>query len=65
MKTLADFRETYQTPLPDLLFRAASMHRQHHDPADIQRCVLLSIKTGGCPEDCGYCRPERSLQDRR
>ena len=55
MKTLADFREVYQIPLPDLLFRAASLHRQHHDPADIQRCVLLSIKTGGCPEDCGYC----------
>ena len=55
MKNLADFRDTYQTPLPDLLFLAASVHRQHHDPADIQRCVLLSIKTGGCPEDCGYC----------
>ena len=55
MKTLADFRATYDLPLPDLLFRAAQVHRQHHDPADIQRCVLLSIKTGGCPEDCGYC----------
>jgi biotin synthase len=55
MRTLADFREVYQTPLPDLLFRAAQVHRQHHDPADIQRCVLLSIKTGGCSEDCGYC----------
>ena len=55
MKTLAEFRAVYQLPLPDLLFRAAQVHRQHHDPADIQRCVLLSIKTGGCPEDCGYC----------
>jgi biotin synthase len=55
MKTLADLRETYRLPLPDLLFRAATVHREHHDPADIQRCVLLSIKTGGCPEDCGYC----------
>jgi biotin synthase len=55
MKTLAEFRAVYQLPLPDLLFRAAQIHRQHHDPADIQRCVLLSIKTGGCPEDCGYC----------
>jgi len=54
MKTLAEFRAVYQLPLPDLLFRAAQVHRQHHDPADIQRCVLLSIKTGGCPEDCGY-----------
>ena len=55
MKTLTEFRATYDLPLPDLLFRAAQVHRQHHDPADIQRCVLLSIKTGGCPEDCGYC----------
>jgi biotin synthase len=55
MKTLAEFRDVYRLPLPDLLFRAARVHRQHHDPADIQRCVLLSIKTGGCPEDCGYC----------
>jgi biotin synthase len=55
MKSLEDFRAVYHTPLPDLLYRAASVHRQHHDPADIQRCVLLSIKTGGCPEDCGYC----------
>lgn len=55
MKSLADFRSVYQTALSDLMFKAASVHRQHHDPADIQRCVLLSIKTGGCPEDCGYC----------
>ena len=55
MNTLIELREVYQLPLPELLFRAASVHRQHHDPADIQRCVLLSIKTGGCPEDCGYC----------
>src|SRR5437764_10628267 len=55
MKTLTEFRATYDLQLPDLLFRAAQVHRQHHDPADIQRCVLLSIKTGGCPEDCGYC----------
>ncbi len=55
MKMLAELRAVYQSTLPDLLFRAASVHRQHHDPTDIQRCVLLSIKTGGCPEDCGYC----------
>mgnify|MGYP002784997812 CR=1 FL=1 len=55
MKTLPEFREVYDLPLPELLFRAASVHRAHHDPADIQRCVLLSVKTGGCPEDCGYC----------
>jgi biotin synthase len=55
MKTLAELRAIYRLPLPELLFRAAQVHREHHDPADIQRCVLLSIKTGGCPEDCGYC----------
>ena len=45
----------YHLPLPELLFRAQSVHRRHHDPAEVQRCTLLSIKTGGCPEDCGYC----------
>jgi biotin synthase len=55
MKTLAELRSVYDLPLPDLLFRAMLVHRAHHDPADVQRCALLSIKTGGCPEDCGYC----------
>jgi biotin synthase len=45
----------YQKPLLDLLFEAHSIHRQFHAGQDIQKCVLLSIKTGGCPEDCGYC----------
>jgi biotin synthase len=55
MKTLEDLQAVYRLPLLDLLLRAAQVHRAHHDPADIQRCALLSIKTGGCPEDCGYC----------
>ena len=55
MKTLAEFQSVYRLPFPELVFRAAEIHRQHHDATDIQRCVLLSIKTGGCPEDCGYC----------
>jgi biotin synthase len=55
MKTLADFRAVYELPLPELIFRAAETHRRHHDVADIQRCALLSVKTGGCSEDCGYC----------
>ena len=42
-------------PLPELLFRAASVHRAHFDPAQVQVSTLLSVKTGGCPEDCGYC----------
>jgi biotin synthase len=55
MKTLPELRAVYDLPLPELLFRAMQVHRAHHDPADVQRCALLSIKTGGCPEDCGYC----------
>ena len=43
------------TPLMDLLYEAASIHREHHDPNVVQVSTLLSIKTGGCPEDCGYC----------
>jgi biotin synthase len=48
-------REIYQRPLLDLIFDAQQIHRKFHDPARIQLCRLLSIKTGGCPEDCGYC----------
>ena len=52
----------YDQPLLDLVFAAAAVHRQHHDPQAIQRCSLLSIKTGGCSEDCGYC-PQSSRYD--
>ena len=45
----------YNKPLMDLLFEAASVHRINHDPNVVQVSTLLSIKTGGCPEDCGYC----------
>jgi biotin synthase len=44
-----------ERPLLELVFDAASVHRRHHDPRRVQRSQLLSIKTGGCPEDCGYC----------
>jgi biotin synthase len=47
--------ELYHLPLLELIDQAHQVHRQWHNPADIQRCVLLSIKTGGCPEDCSYC----------
>jgi biotin synthase len=47
--------ELYHLPLLELIDQAHQVHRQWHDLADVQRCVLLSIKTGGCPEDCGYC----------
>jgi biotin synthase len=62
MKTPNDLRAIYDLPLTDLVFRAASVHREHHDPQDVQRCVLLSIKTGGCPEDCGYCAQSARYQ---
>jgi biotin synthase len=45
----------YALPFNDLLFRAQSVHREHFDPNAVQLSTLLSIKTGGCPEDCGYC----------
>lgn len=45
----------YHLPLTELLFRAQTVHRRFHDPETVQRCTLLSIKTGGCPEDCAYC----------
>lgn len=45
----------YNKPLMDLLYEAATVHRQHHDPNTVQVSTLLSIKTGGCSEDCGYC----------
>ena len=45
----------YALPFNDLLFQAHTVHREHFDPRRVQRSTLLSIKTGGCPEDCGYC----------
>ena len=53
--THEQIREIYQTPLMDLVFRAAETHRRHHDAAEVQVCKLVSVKTGGCPEDCKYC----------
>jgi biotin synthase len=62
MKTLAEFQSAYILPLPELVFRAAEVHRRHQDITDIQRCALLSIKTGGCPEDCAYCAQSARYQ---
>ncbi len=53
--TLDEVAAIYRTPALDLIYRAAGVHRAHHDPGKVQVCVLLSVKTGGCPEDCGYC----------
>jgi biotin synthase len=53
--TKEEISEIYHTPIMDLIYRAASVHREYHDPSEVQVCTLLSIKTGGCPEDCAYC----------
>ncbi|KAJ7666436.1 hypothetical protein B0H17DRAFT_1171317 [Mycena rosella] len=50
-----EIQDLYDTPLLDLVFRSASVHRKHHDPSKIQLCTLMNIKTGGCSEDCSYC----------
>jgi biotin synthase len=47
--------ELYSKPLLELVFEAATIHREFHNPREVQMSSLLSIKTGGCPEDCGYC----------
>lgn len=53
--TKEEILEIYNKPLMELLYEAATIHREHHDPNTVQVSTLLSIKTGGCPEDCGYC----------
>lgn len=53
--TKEEILEIYNKPFMELLYEAASIHREHHDPNSVQVSTLLSIKTGGCPEDCGYC----------
>ena len=53
--TRDEIRSIYRQPLPDLLFNAQTLHREFHDPTRVQFCRLLSVKTGGCPEDCSYC----------
>lgn len=53
--TLAEIKDVYNTPLLELIYRAATLHRTYNDTAEVQVCTLLSIKTGGCSEDCAYC----------
>jgi len=53
--TREEIAALFDLPFPELMFRAASVHRAHFDPTEVQTSTLLSIKTGGCPEDCGYC----------
>jgi len=53
--TRPEIRGIYSLPIPLLMFRAQGVHREFHSPVEVQLCRLLSIKTGGCPEDCAYC----------
>jgi len=53
--TRAAVEALFELPFNDLLYRAQSVHRRHHDANAVQLSTLLSIKTGGCPEDCAYC----------
>jgi biotin synthase len=57
-----EIAEIYWSPLLELVYRAATVHRQFHDPRDVQKCTLLSIKTGACSEDCSYC-PQSARYD--
>ena len=53
--TKEEILSIYRQPLMELLYQASTIHREHHDPNTVQVSTLISIKTGGCPEDCGYC----------
>lgn len=53
--TKEEIEAIYHQPLLELVYQAATVHRQFHSAAEVQVCTLLSVKTGGCPEDCSYC----------
>lgn len=53
--TREEISEIFNAPVLDLMYRAATVHRQYHNSSEVQVCTLLSVKTGGCPEDCSYC----------
>ncbi|MGE0772361.1 MAG: biotin synthase BioB [Cyclobacteriaceae bacterium] len=53
--TREEISEIYHLPVLDLMYQAATVHRQYHEAGEVQVCTLLSVKTGGCPEDCAYC----------
>ena len=60
--TVSQVEALYQLPLMDLLFQAQQIHRENFNPNEVQRSALLSIKTGGCPEDCSYCSQSARYQ---
>ncbi|KQV94060.1 biotin synthase BioB [Rhizobacter sp. Root1221] len=53
--TVVEIEALFELPLPELLYQAQGVHRENFDPCEVELATLLSIKTGGCPEDCGYC----------
>ncbi|HTF82087.1 MAG TPA: biotin synthase BioB [Cytophagales bacterium] len=53
--TREEITQIYNMPVLELMYKAATVHRQHHATGEVQVCTLLSVKTGGCPEDCAYC----------
>ncbi len=59
---IAEVSEIYHAPVMELVFRAAEIHRRFHDPNEVQVCKLISVKTGGCPEDCSYCSQSSRYQ---
>ena len=60
--TRAEITALFDLPFDELMFRAQTVHRAHHAAGEVQLCTLLSIKTGGCPEDCGYCSQSSSAE---
>src|SRR3954454_19715993 len=58
-----EIRGLYNTPVMELVFDAATIHRRFHDAGEVQVCKLISIKTGGCPEDCKYCSQSSRYQN--
>ncbi|PWT78335.1 MAG: biotin synthase BioB [Bacteroidetes bacterium] len=53
--SIEEIKDIYNSPLLELIYRSATVHREYNDTAEVQVCTLLSVKTGGCPEDCAYC----------
>src|ERR1044071_4040134 len=60
--TRAEIAALFALPFPELIFRAQGVHRQNFVSNEVQISTLLSIKTGGCPEDCGYCSQSASFE---
>lgn len=60
--TLDEVRAIYKMPLLELIYRAATVHRQYHNPSEVQVCTIINVKVGGCPEDCKYCTQSSRYQ---